>query len=120
VSIAATRRLFIIAVAVMSTVMSCYVGWRYFNGVVTAEYLFRLYETLTLILAISWVTSDPDIPSIERPSFDHGLFVWVSFPLLAMYHMYRAHRWKGVLVVSGLFLLLIAPRITLGLLTPVG
>jgi hypothetical protein len=120
VSIAATRRLFIIAVAVMSTVMSCYVGWRYFNGVVTAEYLFRLYEMLTAILAISWVISDPDIPSIERPSFDHGFLVWVSFPFLAMYHMYRAHRWRGVLVVSGLFLLLIAPRITLGLLTPVG
>jgi hypothetical protein len=119
VTIAASRRLCLIAVVVMSMVMSCYVAWRYLNGVVPAEHLFRLYEFLAAILAISWLVTDPDLPAIERPSFDHGFLIWVTFPFLAAYHMYRAHRWRGLLMVPGLLLLLFAPRITLNLLVSV-
>ena len=117
---ATSRRLFLVAVVVMSIVTSCYVVWRYLNGVVPAEHLFRLYECLAAILVISWLVTDPELPAIERPSFDHGFFIWVTFPLLAAYYMYRAHRWRGFLIVLGLLLLLLAPKITLDVLVPVG
>jgi hypothetical protein len=59
-------------------------------------------------------------PAAHRPSFDHAMFVWITFPLLAAYHMYSAHRWRGLLIVLGLFGLFVAPNIALALAYIVG
>ena len=48
------------------------------------------------------------------------MFVWITFPLLAAYHMYSAHRWRGLLIVLGLFGLFVAPNIALALAYIVG
>ena len=37
----------------------------------------------------------------------------ITFPLLAAYQMYSAHRWRGVLTVLGLLGLFVAPSVAL-------
>jgi len=99
---------------------SCYAAYRYVNGVVPGNGLFRLYGFVTTILVVSWLVADPAIPSAQRPSFDHGMLVWFTFPILAAYHMYSAHRWRGFLIVFGLLALIAAPNIVLALIQAVG
>jgi hypothetical protein len=48
------------------------------------------------------------------------MLVWATFPLLAAYQMYSAHRWRGLLKVLGLLVLLAAPNIALALAYVVG
>jgi hypothetical protein len=110
---AANRPLYLIVAVVIATATSGYAVYRYSNGVLPGNELLRLYGIVTAILVISWLVTDPAIPSAQRPSFDHGMFVWVTFPLLAAYHMYSAHRWRGLLIVLGLLGLIAAPSIVL-------
>ena len=109
------RPLYLIAAVAIATITSGYAVCRYLNGVVPGDGVFRLYGIVTAILVVSWLVTDPAIPWKQRPSFDHGMFVWVTFPLLAMYHMYSAHRWRGFLMVLGLLGLIAAPNIMLAL-----
>ena len=116
---ATNRPLYLIAAAALATVTSGYAVYRYLNGVVPGDGVFRLYGIVTTILVISWLVTDPAIPSTQRPSLDHGMLVWVTFPLLAVYHMYSAHRWRGFLMVLGLLGLIVAPNIVLVLVQAV-
>ena len=110
------RPLYLIAAVATATITSGYAVWRYTNGAVPGDGVFRLYGVVTTFLVVSWLVTDPAIPSKQRPSFDHGMLVWVTFPLLAVYHMYSAHRWSGFLTVLGLLGLIAAPSIVLALL----
>jgi hypothetical protein len=112
--------LYLVAAAVIAVMTSAFAVWRYLNGSVPSEGVFQLYSLISGILVVSWLVTDPRIPITQRPSFDHGMLVWASFPLLAAYQMYSAHRWRGFLIVLGLFGLLAAPNIALALAYVVG
>jgi hypothetical protein len=116
---ATNRPLYLIAAVAIATMTSGYAVWRYLNGVVPGDGVFRLYGIVTAILVVSWLVTDPAIPSTQRPSLDHGMLVWVTFPLLAVYHMYSVHRWRGFLIVLGLLGLIAAPNIMLALVQAV-
>jgi hypothetical protein len=109
------RPLYLIAAVAIATMTSAYAVYRYLNGIAPGDGVFRLHDMVTAILLVSWLVTDPAIPSTQRPSFDHGMLVWVTFPLLAVYHMYSAHRWWGFLMVLGLLGLIAAPGIVLTL-----
>jgi hypothetical protein len=117
---AAVRRLHLIAAAVIAAATSSYCVWRFLNGSSPGDELLRTYGIVTTLLAITWLLSDPRIPPAQKPSFDHGMFVWATFPFLAAYHMYSAHRWRGLLIVLGLLGLIAAPDIALALAYVVG
>jgi hypothetical protein len=87
---------------------------------VPGEGLLQLYGVVTGILVVSWIAMDPRIPAAQRPSFDHGMLIWMTFPLFALYQMYSAHRWRGILIIVGLAGLLAAPSISLALVYAVG
>jgi len=116
---ASNRPLYLIAAVAIATMTSGYAACRYLNGVVPGDEVFRLYGIVTAILVVSWLVTDPAIPSKQRPSFDHGMLVWVTFPFLAVYHMYSAHRWRGFLMVLALLGLIAAPNIVLALVQAV-
>jgi hypothetical protein len=94
---------------------SVYVAWRYVGGIVPSEDVFRLYGVVMGILVVSWLVMEPRIPATQKPSFDHGMMIWLTFPLFALYQMYTSHRWRGIFIVLGLAVLLAAPNISLAL-----
>ena len=117
---ATNRRLYLVAAAVIAVMTSVFAVWRYLNGAMLSEEVSQLYSVISGILVISWLVTDPRIPAIQRPSFDHGMLVWATFPILAGYQMYSAHRWRGLLIVLGLLGLLAAPNIAIALANAVG
>lgn len=109
----ATRRCYLIAATGLAAAISSYALWRYVHGAIPGDDLLRVYGIVIIILLITWLQADPRIPATQRPSFDHGMFIWMTFPLLAAWHMYAAHQWRGILMVLGLLGLIAAPNITL-------
>lgn len=117
---ATIRRWYLGTAAVIAVMTSVCVVWSYLNGAVPGEEVFQLYGIFTGILGVAWLVTDPRIPATQRPSFDHGMLVWATFPFLAVYHMYSAHRWRGILIVLGLIGLFAAPNIALAVAYVVG
>lgn len=115
VSLPTNRLLYLIAATGIATMTAGYEIYCHLSRVVVGDHVFRLYGVVTAILVVSWLTTDPKIPAAQKPSFDHGMLIWISFPLLAAYQMYLAHRWRGILIVLGLFGLFIAPDMALTL-----
>jgi hypothetical protein len=71
------RRLYLyaaIGLAVLAAIVTA-------NGV--SEEVLRLYSFVMALLVAVWLSTDPDIPRDQRPSFDHGMLHWALFPFLA-------------------------------------
>jgi len=73
----------------------------------------RAYEFILGLLIVTWLIKDPKLSNHERPSFDHALMHLVFFPLFAAYQQFSIRRWRGIAIVFALFLLLIAPFLTM-------
>ena len=73
----------------------------------------RMYEFVLGLLLVVWLITDPKLPIAERPSFDHGLLHLTFFPFLAAYEQFVIRRWKGIAIVFGLLMLVLAPFITM-------
>jgi hypothetical protein len=106
------RHLHLVIAVLIALMISSYTAWCCSNGIVPGDSLFRLYGIVMMFLIVSWLVADPALPATRRPSFDHGMLVWVGFPFLAAYHMYAAHRWRGILNVVGLLALFFAPYLS--------
>jgi hypothetical protein len=106
------RRQFLIVAIVVSFATSIGVAVNLHNGREPSEDLLRLYQYISLLLIIVWLIADPALPVDQRPSFDHFMLTWMTFPLLALYHQFVCHRWKGIARVLGLMLLILAPYLT--------
>jgi hypothetical protein len=107
------RRLLLISALALAVVTSGYMLFCALNGLRPGERLFRLYTLIYLLLVMSWLATDPAIPSACRPSFDHAMLLWMSFPVYAGMQMFAAHRWRGLLMVLGLLALASLPGIVL-------
>jgi hypothetical protein len=109
------RRWYLIAAVMIAVMTSAYGAWRLFDGEILGTHLVRLYGIAMFILVAAWINTDPAIPFKQRPSFDHAMLIWMSFPFLAAYHMFLAHRWRGFLMVLGLTGLIIMPAVVFAL-----
>ena len=110
------RHPYLVTAALIALMTSAYTVWCYSKGAAPGETLFRLYAIVMMFLIISWLVTDPALPTSRKPSFDYGLLMWVSFPILAAYHMYVARGWRGILIVVGLTMLLFAPYLSFGIM----
>lgn len=106
------RRLSMVTAIVIASMTSIHTAWCCSIGTTPGDDVLRLYPFVMGILIVSWLVSDPALPTSRKPSFDYGLLLWVSFPLLATYHLYAAHRWRGFLIVLGLMMLFLAPYLS--------
>ena len=106
----------LIAAIVVSVATSIGVAVILYNGREPSEDLLRLYEYISLLLIIVWLIKDPTLPVDHRPSFDHFMLTWMTFPPLALYHQFVCHRWKGIARVLGVLSLFIAPYLTWSIL----
>jgi hypothetical protein len=82
------------------------------NGDYLTDEGAQAYHLIVGFLLIAWLTSDPLIPASKRPSLDFGLFVWMTFPVLAGWLLISTRGWRGAAVLLGLVALLFAPQIT--------
>jgi len=106
---ARVRRQCLVAAIAIPIAMSVDVGLNLLGGQEPDENLLDFYALVAHVLVIAWLVSDPALPNEYRPSFDHFYLTWTLFPLLALYHQFLCHRWKGLARVLGLFILIYAP-----------
>jgi hypothetical protein len=116
----AGRRWYLMTAVFMAAVTSGCAVWRYQNGELLSEETLWIYNFVMALLLISWLVSDPKIPGVHRPSFDHGALLWASFPFLAIFQMFAAHRWRGIFIVLGLMVLWVAPDLVIALIYGAG
>ncbi len=112
---ASLRRLYLITAVVIAATISAYCVWRLIDRGEPSAELLRVYGIVSTLLVITWLLGEQRIPQQQRPSFDHAMLVWVTFPLLAAYHLYSARQWRGLLVMLGLLALIAAPSIALAI-----
>lgn len=117
---ASMRRLYLYTAIGIAAVTCCCSAYLFAHDSGFGESFFRLYSIVMMILIVVWLASDPSLPAAERPSFDHGLLLWALFPLLAIYQQFIVRRWRGVVVVLGLLVLLAAPALTYAVLLTFG
>jgi hypothetical protein len=92
-----------------SVVFATYDGWLSSRGVAPEAALSTLFRLAVLYLLAAWVIEDARGRS--GPSFDLGWLVMCVFPLYLSYYLFSARRWRGLLMVSGMLLLLLLPAI---------
>jgi hypothetical protein len=71
----------------------------------------QAYHFVVGFLLIAWLMNDPLLPREKRPSFDFGLFLWMTFPFLAAWLLVSTRGWRGALILVGLLALMFAPEI---------
>ena len=103
------RRFYLIAAIVLSLATSVDVLVAVQSGGLPDHDVLQCYQMILSLLVVAWLVLDPGLPRDLRPTFDHALLLMIWFPLLALYHQFASHRWKGVAVVFGLSALLILP-----------
>ena len=113
---ASVRRQYLHAAVGIAALASVVAANNFFSGRYLSEDVVRLYSFVMLLLLVVWLMTDPDIPSDQRPSFDHGMLHWALFPVLAINQQFQIRRWRGVRIVFGLLVLVLAPYITFTIL----
>jgi hypothetical protein len=107
----ALRRWYLFTAGLIAAVTSGYTAWADAQGVMPDSSVFEIYNLIMSILIVSWLVSDPEFPATKRPSFDHGMLLWMAFPVFALYQLFTTRRFRGVLILLGLVLLYAVPAI---------
>jgi hypothetical protein len=94
-----------------SVVFATYDGWLSSRGIAPGGTLFTLYRLVVLILLATWLIEDARSCGRSGPSIDQGWFVMFVFPLYLSYYLFSTRRWRGLLILSGMLLLLLLPAI---------
>lgn len=107
-----TRRLYLLASLVVCVSACVHVAADPMSGLDDGSAL-RLYQFVLGFLMVAWLVTDPKLSNDERPSFDHALLHLIFFPFLAAYEQFVIRRWAGLAIVTAMFILLLAPLITM-------
>ncbi len=83
----------------------------FWSGLEGATPAMRSSGTVTAFLVLCWILTHPGLPWRLRPTFDHGLLLWMTFPVALAHHIVAIHRWKGILIVLGVLSLIFLPEI---------
>ena len=68
----------------------------------------------SLALAL-WVVADAHLRS-RTPCCDFGMFTAMGLPLVALWHLFRTRRWRGLLTLLGLTLTSYVPAVLVAML----
>jgi hypothetical protein len=72
--------------------------------------LFHLHSFLLTLLVATWIVADARRLGRARPSFDHGYFAVIAFPVYVPYYLISTRRWRhGTFVAAIIFLLFLLP-----------
>jgi hypothetical protein len=81
-------------------------------GLESATPAMRAAGWATMFLVLYWMLTHPRLPARLKPTFDHGLFLWASFPLAVAHHIFVLYRWRGVPILAGILALVFLPELT--------
>ena len=109
---AAPQRLCVAAAVLATLAVSATMLWSLARGTPLSQNVIDIHAVVVVLLAIQWVLSDESVPNRLRPSFDHGAFLWATFPFLALHHAFVARRWRGILVLLAFAILYLLPWLT--------
>jgi len=107
----ARQRWYLITAGLIAATTFAYTAWRDALGSMPGEPVFEIYSLLMTLLIVTWLVSDPELAEDQRPSFDHGLLLWMTFPVFALYQLFTTRRWRGVLILFALMLLYLVPSL---------
>ena len=105
----ALRGWYLITAGLVAGSTFAYTAWRDALGFMPETNVFEIYNLIISLLIVTWLVSDPEFPADKRPSFDHGLMLWMAFPLFALYQLFTTRRWRGVFMLFALALLYAVP-----------
>jgi hypothetical protein len=93
-----------------SAVFALYTAWLLSRGGEPNEQLFKLHELVVSYLIATWLVADIRESRRAQPSFDLGWFVILASPVYLAYHLISTRRWfKGLLILTGMFLIFFLP-----------
>ena len=95
-----------------SAVFALYTGWLFSRGHEPDDQLFSLHQFVVSFLMATWLVADTRQSRRTQPSFDLGWFIFLAFPAYAAYHLISTRRWcKGILMLTGMILMFLLPRL---------
>ena len=107
----ALRKWYLITAAIVALEATISVVSQSVQGRLLSAEAFQLYNLIISVLVGAWLVTDPKYPADKRPSFDHGLLLWMTFPFFALYQLFTTRRWRGVLILLGFILLYAVPNL---------
>jgi len=107
----ALRKWYLITATIVALEATIGVVSQSVQGRLLSAEAFQLYNLIISVLVGAWLVTDPQFPADKRPSFDHGLLLWITFPFFALYQLFTTRRWWGVLMLLGFVLLYAVPNL---------
>ena len=107
------RRFSVVGAVGVTTLLAAYAAALfYLRSETPSDDLFSLHKFLLTALVATWVVADAQKSSRARPSFDHGWFVLIAFPIYVPYYLISTRRWRrGLLILGAIILLFMLPWI---------
>lgn len=104
------KRFSVIGALVVSAMCAAYAGWLFSRSLTPNDDLLDLHSFILTALLATWVVADTKEANRAGPSFDHGWFIFVTFPFYVSYHLISTRRWKrGLLMLSSIAFLFMMP-----------
>jgi len=95
-----------------STVTAAYAGWLYSHARAPNDYLLSVHQIVVITLLATWLVADANESRRAQPSFDHGWYALMAFPLYTAYYLVSTRRWRrGGLILAGMILLCLLPSV---------
>jgi hypothetical protein len=106
------KAVYLVGAIAISAMYSLHDGVLFSRGLDLSDQAANRYEICLVVLLSLWILSDTRLPPKYRPTFDHGMFLWGAFPIVASHHLLKIYGWRCVLALLGIALLFFAPILT--------
>jgi hypothetical protein len=107
-SVATIQRVSILSACVTSVVVAAYDGWLWSRGFTLGGGVYLIHKLVVLSMLAIWVVADTRESRRYFPSLDHGWFV-MFLPFYLTYYLISTRRWWGLLILTGMIILLVLP-----------
>jgi len=107
-SVATLKRVSILSACGTSVVVTAVAGWLWSHGLPLGGGVYFIHKLTVLSMVATWVVADTRTCGRYFPSFDHGWFV-MFVPFYLTYYLISTRRWRGLVILAGMLILLVLP-----------
>jgi hypothetical protein len=109
-SAATIQRVSIWGACCTSLVVAACDGWLCSRGLTLGAGAYFIHKLVILSMLATWVVADTRASGRNFPSLDHGWFV-MFVPFYLTYYLVSTRRWRGLLILAGMLMLLVLPGV---------